>query len=104
MSIGDTKEDLIEKCGKPTSVETPTPYWKSKERVGSLDIAKPPEYVKRIPGGVSGGKAVYEFWYYNCGKNHFSVKLTITNSQIGKIETLGYGSGESDCIGAKKRK
>ena len=104
ISVGDTKEEILTKCGEPTKIETgKIPYVKGK-RIGSLDATITPEY-EEVVGDPFGGKPGYEVWHYNCGKNEFSVNITInTDSQkIANIETLVRGSGNSDCIGAEER-
>ena len=45
-----------------------------------------------------------EKWYYNCGRHKFIQILTFKGGVLERIKLGEYGTGESDCIGAERRK
>jgi hypothetical protein len=92
ITVGDDKAEVLIKCGEPsfselTSVE-------SRRRFGE----------GYSPGSNFGGTTFFvEKWYYNCGPHKFIKILTFRSGRVIDIETGTYGSGESDCRGAKNR-
>jgi len=73
VSTGDSKANVLIKCGKPTH----------KDRMGAK----------------KKGKRSVEKWYYNCGKDDFIYALTFENGILKNEEAQGRGRGESDCLG-----
>jgi len=68
----DTKEKVIQYCGSPS-------------RTGSNSV----KY---------NGKTVYaQTWYYNCGESDFVYVLSIYDGVVIKEETVGRGTGSSQC-------
>ncbi|MFC1863420.1 DUF2845 domain-containing protein [Thermodesulfobacteriota bacterium] len=95
IKIGDTKSEVLLKCGPPTlnfedSIETRGSYRKKF----SLDERDGTYYEK---------SQIVEEWTYNCGTARFIYILTFTGGRLNDIRSVGYGSGESDCDGAGNR-
>lgn len=68
-------------------------------------------YGRRFPPGFPQGKGGYsevtetvETWYYNCGAHRFVKILTFRAGLLRRVRVGRYGSGESDCIGAERRR
>jgi hypothetical protein len=61
----------------------------------------PPSYKEIISPGIEGPRV--EKWYYNCGSSGFLYLLRFVNGVLESIGNEGYGSGQSDCLGAKNR-
>lgn len=99
VSVGDSKNKVIQECGPPTSREDAgnqakgNYYERSRIRGGSITNR----------GSFNEQTEPIEIWYYNCGDNQFSVSLTFISNELREIENESYGSGESDCIGAERR-
>ena len=74
VSTGDTKIDVISKCGNPDYSE-----------VGSVKFSE------------SSATAI-ETWYYNCGDGRFNRTLKFKGSKLVEIKSSGtYGSGPPRC-------
>ena len=89
---GDSKEEVLLKCGEPSFSE-----------LASLESGR--RYGEDFYHGGGPGRSTYfvEKWYYNCGPHKFIKILTFRNGIVRGIESGDYGSGESDCRGAKSR-
>lgn len=92
ITIGDDKVEVLLKCGEPSFSE-----------LTSLESGR--RYGEDLSYGGRYGRTTYfvEKWYYNCGPHKFIKILTFRNGKVRRIEAGTYGSGESDCRGAKKR-
>jgi hypothetical protein len=109
VSIGDTDQEVIRKCGEPTSKqitgEKTTGYSWSTGNWESVDVSR--RRNKRTPTtpyveGYSEVSQKIEAWDYNCGAHRFSVTLIFVGHTLTRIEQKGYGSGESYCNGADR--
>ena len=78
IKVGMSKFTTMENCGEPTRREV-----KANN--------------KSVKGGV-------EEWYYNCGANKFSYLLIFKERNLQRIERLGYGEGESECLGGRVKR
>ncbi len=82
VSTGDSRMDVINKCGAPDDSETV-----------SYDTK----------GFVSNGGSIHlktkkvEKLYYNCGEGRFTRVLTFIDGKLVRIERGGYGSGPAKC-------
>jgi hypothetical protein len=76
ISVGDTTGKVFMECGDPS--------W--KESVGYTD-----------------GFLDTQLWYYNCGGNDFLYVLRFVGGRLKEIESQGYGTGQSDCYGPRRR-
>jgi hypothetical protein len=74
VSTGETKGDVISKCG-------------------------PPDYSEVESVKFSGSSATaIETWYYNCGEGRFNRTLKFKGSKLVEIKSPGtYGSGPPRC-------
>ena len=92
VTRGDDKMEVLLKCGEPSFSE-----------LTSLESGR--RYGEDLRFGTNSRRTTYfvEKWYYNCGPHNFIRILTFRNGRIRNIETGFYGSGESDCRGAKNR-
>jgi hypothetical protein len=75
VSVGDTKSDVIAKCGDPT--------WKDTRQE---------EFKERLDDGLE--KKVFvtiDEWTYNLGPNRFVRIITFRNGKLVEIKSGGYG-------------
>ncbi|MCE5210175.1 MAG: DUF2845 domain-containing protein [Deltaproteobacteria bacterium] len=79
VGTGDTKAQVLNTCGKPTSQE---------KRCKQSWTTKKQKCDKKV-----------EVWYYNCGDNDFIYALTFENNTLTGENTEGRGSGRSGCMG-----
>jgi hypothetical protein len=95
---GMTTMQVLLRCGPPS--------FKELKRVITEGT-----YGRRLPHGFPQGKGGYsevtesvETWYYNCGAHRFVKILTFRAGLLRRVRVGRYGSGESDCIGAERRR
>lgn len=95
---GMTTMDVLLRCGPPS--------FKELKRVITEG-----SYGGRVPHGFPHGSGGYsevtetvETWYYNCGAHRFVKILTFRGGLLNRVHVGRYGSGESDCIGAERRR
>jgi hypothetical protein len=82
VSIGDSRMDVLSKCGPPDDSETVSYDTKgSASGDGSVDLK-----TKKV-----------DKLYYNCGDSRFIRVLTVIDGKLVKIENGGYGSGPAKC-------
>jgi len=74
VSMGDTMGKVVLTCGPPS--------WKDSV-------------------GYAGGLQEVQIWYYNCGRDDFLYALYFQGGRLTRIESQGYGSGQSDCRGPR---
>lgn len=74
VSVGDTSGKVMLVCGKPSWSESV---------------------------GYSNGLREVQIWYYNCGRDDFLYALHFMGGRLRRIESQGYGAGESDCRGPR---
>jgi len=79
VSTGDTKNQVLMTCGKPSSTE--------KKCIETWTTGK-----KKCDKKV-------EVWYYNCGDSDFIYALYFENNTLMSENTEGRGKGKSDCKG-----
>ena len=79
VSVGDTKAEVIIKCGQPTYQEAEG----SKEAVKRGRQGSPLDYESEYKN--------VEQWYYNRGPNDFIYVLTFEGGTLRTIESRGYG-------------
>jgi len=75
VTCGDTKVQVSETCGNPTS----------REMI--------------CPKKTHACPSILEIWYYNCGVNDYIYALTFEDGKLIKEATEGSGKGKSDCLG-----
>jgi hypothetical protein len=95
---GMTTMQVLLRCGPPS--------FKELKRVITEGA-----YGGRFPHGFPQGKGGYsevtesvETWYYNCGTHRFVKILTFRAGLLRRVRVGRYGTGESDCIGAERRR
>ena len=74
VSVGDSKFDVLAKCGEPTTKDTRVEEFKEK-----LDDTERKVFI------------TVEEWTYNLGPNRLMRILTFRNSKLTDIRTGGYG-------------
>ena len=84
VSVGDTKVEVLIKCGEP-SLRKVTGY----ETIGGYRESISQGTYREISQKV-------EKWYYNCGKGNFIRVLTFKGGILTYIEIGGRGSGQAD--------
>ena len=89
VSSGDSKTQVIQTCGKPTSKEKACD---SNQQYTSLTKNGKVKKHKKC------GRKL-DVWRYNCGDNDFIYRLTFDDNKVTDVTTEGRGSGKSDCNG-----
>lgn len=95
VSIGDTKREVLEKCGEPDSVETWTeerPRWYPRRhyyKPYSWYDEPDKKHYKRPYRPVAVIRI--EEWVYNFGSSRFIRYLRFENGKLKRIETGNYG-------------
>ena len=82
VSTGDSKMEVLSKCGPPDYEETV-----SYKTSGSVSSG----------GSVSLNTQPVDKLSYNCGDRRFIRVLTFRNGKLTRIENSGYGSGPEKC-------
>jgi hypothetical protein len=86
---GDSKFDVIRKCGKPDyeeeSGQVTTGEFGSTRGQGTKE------------GGFATSTVKIDKFYYNCGRGRFIKILTFSGGTLVTIETGDRGSGEQKC-------
>jgi hypothetical protein len=82
VSTGDSKIEVISKCGPPDDSETV-----SYDTKGSISDS----------GSFSATTKKVDKLYYNCGEGRFIEVLIFMDGKLVKIERGGYGSGPEKC-------
>jgi len=80
VSEGDSAAEVLLKCGKPTRKEV---NW--EKIIKGADTDREHRFDVTV-----------EDWFYNFGPQRWLYKLTFRNGSLVHIETLGYGSRESE--------
>jgi hypothetical protein len=87
VDIGDTKAEVLAKCGEPSLTE--------EKEVEIAAVRKSPRRRRRERAGASATATInVEEWTYNFGSNRFMQILTFVDSELTKIETGDYGFDE----------
>jgi len=60
-----------------------------------------PSFREILNPGFKGPRV--ENWFYNCGSGSFIRVLRFVDGRLQDVKTLGYGRGESECVGAQHR-
>jgi hypothetical protein len=81
VSEGDTRSQVIAKCGEPTEVDRRTTLRESIVWVGG----------RAYRGGVGLVEIPIEFWVYNLGPSKLMRRVRFEDGVVVEIETLGYG-------------
>ena len=96
------------KCGNPTrkeiTGEKTDGYYRGSVRAKSLDATRRNEDKTIYRGSYSEISESIEIWEYNCGLRGFGYTLIFVGHTLERIEQGDFGTGDSDCIGAEKRK
>jgi hypothetical protein len=82
VSTGDSKMEVISKCGPPDDSETV-----SYDTKGSVSSG----------GGADLRTKKVDKLYYNCGDGRFIRALALIDGKLERIESGGYGSGPTKC-------
>ena len=83
ISVGNTQDYVLDKCGEPTSIEGRTKGFASTFRYRYPESHEELNYVIR--------ETQSEVWTYNLGSTKFIRYLTFRNGKLAGIRTGGYG-------------
>jgi hypothetical protein len=85
VSIGDTRDQVMAKCGNPSNIERGTA------------IVPPVAWVNGVPvsAGTSLIEVPVELWLYNYGPTQLMRRVRFESGRVVAIEILGYGSAAS---------
>jgi hypothetical protein len=82
VSTGDSKMEVLSKCGPPDDSETV-----SYDTTGSVSRG----------GNIAMSTKKVDKLYYNCGDGRFIRVLTLIDGKLVTIENGAYGSGPPKC-------
>jgi hypothetical protein len=103
VSVGATKSEVLGKCGEPSSKE-----YLGEQKAGGFTSRTRESGIgdrssSKTRGTYNERTFVVESWTYNCGPSEFSQTLTFQGQDLIEIQSIGYGYGQSDCIGRENR-
>lgn len=103
VSVGSTKSEVLGKCGEPSSKEylgeQTSGGFTSRTRERGIEDRT----TSKTRGTYNERSFVVESWTYNCGPSEFSQTLIFQGQDLIGIQSIGYGYGQSDCIGRENR-
>jgi hypothetical protein len=85
VNEGDTRGQVIAKCGEPTEVDRRTVLREPIVWVGG----------RAYRSSIGLAEVPVEFWIYNLGPSKLMRRLVFEDGKVVDIETLGYGYIES---------
>jgi hypothetical protein len=85
VTEGDTRAQVVAKCGEPTEVEQRTVLREPTVWVGG----------RLYRGGLGLSEIPIELWVYNLGPSKLMRRIRFEDGVVVEIETLGYGYLES---------
>lgn len=91
---GDTKLEVVRKCGQPSFVEGSGVIEREEEVIAADQLQQKLLLIGRQQQRRS---QPVETWHYNCGTNRFSRLLTFVGPYLQRIETGDQGYGLSGC-------
>jgi hypothetical protein len=89
VAIGDSKYEVLKKCGEPASVES----WLEK-RVEPYSVEPFSDGQRFYVQNPTFATVVYiavEQWLYDFGRNRFLITLLFENNRLTRIENGSYG-------------
>ncbi len=103
VSVGATKSEVLGKCGEPSSKE-----YLGEQKSGGFTSRTRERGIgdrssSKTRGTYNERSFVVESWTYNCGPSEFSQTLTFQGQDLIEVQSIGYGYGQSDCIGRENR-
>jgi hypothetical protein len=89
VAVGDSKYEVLWKCGEPAWVES----WVEKrlEPYSIEPFSDGHRFYLPNPTIAAVVYVMVEQWIYDLGRNHFTRTLTFENSRLARIETGDYG-------------
>ena len=89
VAVGDSKYEVLRKCGEPTSVES----WLEKriEPYSVEPFSDGQRFYLQNPTYATVVYVTVEQWLYDYGRNRFMRTLTFENNRLTRIETGSYG-------------
>ena len=91
---GDTKLEVVNKCGEPTFTEG-SGIVEQEDEIATADRLN--DQLLLIGRHQSRFSRPVESWHYNCGANRFSRVLTFVGPYLQRIETAARGVGNAGC-------
>ncbi len=91
---GDTKLEVVNKCGEPTFSEG-SGIIEQEDEIAAADRLN--DQLLLIGRHQSRFSQPVESWHYNCGANRFSRVLTFVGPYLQRIETAERGIGNAGC-------
>ena len=91
---GDTKLEVLSKCGEPTFSEG-SGIIEQEDEIATADRLN--EKLLLIGRRQTRFSQPVETWHYNCGANRFARVLTFVGPYLQRIETTDHGVGNSGC-------
>ena len=91
VDLGDSKEDVIEKCGDPESMETHIEIRGVADRFGARTRVSPETSINFGQQHYTEIEVVVEEWIYDFGRRRFRNYLRFENGRLTEINDLGKG-------------
>ena len=91
---GDTKLEVLNKCGEPTFSEGSGLIEREDEIASTARLNRKLLLIGRHQSSFS---QTVETWHYNCGSQHFARVLTFIGPYLERIETVDRGVGTGGC-------
>jgi hypothetical protein len=91
VDIGSYREDVIEKCGEPDSVDTHIEIRGITNRLGGRTRAAPRTSINFGQQYYSEIEVVVDEWIYDFGPRRFRYYLRFENGRLTEMKSLGKG-------------
>ena len=94
VNLGDSKRNVIEKCGEPESIDTHIERRGAENRVGVRH-----NYGRNPRTGINYGQKQYfeievvvEEWIYDFGRRRLQQYLRFENGRLKEVKSIGRGN------------
>ncbi len=91
VGIGSTKEDVIDKCGEPESIDTHIEIRGVADRFGARTRVSPGTSINFGQQNYTEIEVVVDEWNYDFGPRRFQKSLRFENGRLTEINDLGKG-------------
>lgn len=91
VDIGSYKEDVIDKCGEPESIESHIERRGVADRIGGRTRASPRSSINFGQQRYTEIEVVVEEWIYDFGRRRFKKSLRFENGRLTEMKSLGKG-------------
>jgi hypothetical protein len=97
VSTGDSKADVLIKCGEPTFKETTRVETTGTFGGTSQGPVRSGSTGATVGGSFSRTTTAVDAWTFNCGEGRLIQVLMFQGGKLYEIKSAGYGSGPNKC-------